>query len=448
MKKFLKIIAAIILSLLIFLVSVLKYRQYQANQLLIPKNANVLIKISVDEIYKSVLMNMIKNPAYYFKQNKTGIKYPETNRFKHGLKIPASIYFYTITNQPKTALFSRFVIKDFVAFEKFVKQTLKLDIKGKQKEAYFAQNKTGNLAICYNKKIVSITISGNQKNFQQILLNLLEDENLQQLNDHPFSAIGSMNDHISIISTNNTTSVNFLAGKIEFSNMAVNSQFSPAKKPSHRSFKKESTVSFWLDASWKAQSPLNITHSNVVLNKDSLIKYYNGYLDFEWAGTTLQADSVISYEYNDDFEKVAKTSIQNKKVPDANFYIKTKGHQLYQYLANQHAINQIDTTLNKSFFPLYKIYATKNSQALILSSSKKNKNDSTFINTDDFLGLNINVLKMQREVEIPLFASYFKPLKHLEVRGKFIKPNKVNVTGTLEFVNRDINAIYQIIKVL
>jgi hypothetical protein len=69
MKKFLKITAAIVILLLIFFVGMFKYRRYVAEQTLIPKNATSLIKINVDELYKTLASNMLGNPGYYFKSD-------------------------------------------------------------------------------------------------------------------------------------------------------------------------------------------------------------------------------------------------------------------------------------------------------------------------------------------------------------------------------------------
>ena len=107
MKKFLKITAAIVLLLLICYFGFFKYRQIQANNVSIPVSTNALLKINVDELYKTIAVSYIKHPNQYSGADKKGIK-EKVNDLKTGLKIPANVYIYSLKGKAKTTFFSSF----------------------------------------------------------------------------------------------------------------------------------------------------------------------------------------------------------------------------------------------------------------------------------------------------------------------------------------------------
>ena len=246
MKKFLKITAVVILSLLIFFVGTFKYRQYHANQVSIPKNASSVVKVSVDEIYKSLATNMISHPGYYFRSDTKTTTKSRFDGLAHGLKIPASIYLYTIQNQPKTALFSRFEIKDFTTFENFLKSVLHLNIEKKAEGISFAKSKLGNIGICYNSKNAAMVFSNEISDFDLILSDILNQKNFIELNKSNFNLAKNSTDHLAFVDGEHFATLNFDNGAINFDDEFISQRIIPISKAQHRKFYSESAVCFWL----------------------------------------------------------------------------------------------------------------------------------------------------------------------------------------------------------
>jgi len=446
MKRFLKITAVVILSLLIFFVGTFKYRQYRANQVSIPKNASSVVKVSVDEVYKSLSTNMISHPGYYFRSDtKTTTKF-RFDGLAHGLKIPASIYLYTIQNQPKTALFSRFEIKDFTTFENFLKSVLHLNIEKKAEGISFAKSKLGNIAICYNSKNAAMVVSSLSVDFDLILTDILSQKNFVELSKSTFNPISSATNHMAFADGEHFATLNFDNGAINFDDEFISQRIIPMAKPQHRKFYSESAVRFWLNADFKTIPGQIFKLKNASLEQDSLAKYYKGYVDFEWLNTIQQTDSIITYDYNDDFEKVERVTLQKKDIPNFVVNISSDAIGLKNYLHRQNIIDLDSGVINKSVFPLYKVFVTSDDKQLVFSTKNGNRVGETTELTKDFFALSVDFLKLNKQINQPLFTRYSKNLKFLEVKGRKQDNGKIKVNSKVEFVNKDINSLYQLLK--
>ncbi|GGE67057.1 hypothetical protein EV200_10887 [Pedobacter psychrotolerans] len=445
MKKFLKITAAIFLLLLIFFVGLFKYRQYNANQISVPKEATAIIKISMDEIYKSLAMNMLLNAEYYLKSDTNKKIDISTRNFKHGLKIPASVYFYTIKDQPETALFSRFEINQFNDFETFIKNKLGFKILKKQNGITFAGSELGNVIVCYDLSNVAVVVSGDARNFDSALMNVLKENNFQKIGSK-FKSLKESTHHIAYFDAENSVTTDFNNGEININADFANHFLIPAAKPNHRKFSKESTAIAWLNADFVKSPNKKIRLKNSILERDSLLKYYKGYLDFEWTNTTTQTDSIITYEYNDDFEKTEKVALQKRSVPNLMLNIKAEKNLLIKYLNEKQVVNLDSGTMSKTVFPLYKVFVGGNQNQLQLTTNKNNKIDTTQIPANEFFSLNVDFVKLNSSMNIPGLTQRLKLFKHLEVKGTSMTTEQIQLRGKVTLNNVQVNALYQILK--
>jgi len=446
MKKFLKITALIILLLVIFFAAAFKYRQYRANEISIPANASSLAKISVDEIYKSIAANVIANPGFYFKNDSEQDANAKLDGYDHGLKIPGSIYFYTIKNQSKTAFFSRVEIEELYLFEHFLLSKLQLQIAKSGKNGNYSKSKTGNVAVYYNRKYAAIAISNEVINFEPILNDILNQKDFIKVGDSKFSSVKNSTEHVAFADGEQFATLNFDNGAINFSDELISKSIIPAIKPIRRKFNGESAISFWLNADFKITTKQTLKLKNRSAEPDSLFKYFNGYLDFEWLNTTQQTDSIITYDYNDNFEKIEKMTLQKRDIPNIVVNISADAAGLQNYLSRQNFINSASGLVSKSVFPLYKIFVGGNSKQLILSTSKGNKVRSNTTVTSDFFALKIDFTKLNEQLNQPLLTRYSKNLALLEVKGNNQENGKIKIDGKLAFVNKDINSLYQLLK--
>ena len=446
MKKFFKIIAVIILSLLIFFVGIFKYRQYRANQVLIPRNATSVLKVSTDEILRSLAANMIANPRFYLKSDDQPKPTVVQNKLASGLRIPASLYLFTMENQSTNAIFTRFDVKSKNNFETFIQQTLKFKILKQQNGMSFASSSLGNVVICYNTEAAAIVFSGEIKNFDSILINLLKQENFLKLSKSKFNTLKVSSHHIAYSDTKNRFNIDFITGAFNFDAEFSTEAVVPAAEPKHRIFNKESTASFWLNADFPTTENKTYRFKNAIIERDSLLKYYKGYLDFEWTNSTSQTDSIITYEYNDDFEKVEKITLQKKEVPNFTLNIAADANGLKSYLNLQGIINLDSGTVNKSVFPLYKAFISGNSQQLLLGTNKDLEVDTKKEGSKDFLSLDVNFKKLNTQLNVPGVNRFLKSFDRLSIKGKAVNAHQVRLDGRVTLINEDINSLYQLLK--
>ncbi|WP_316832157.1 hypothetical protein [Pedobacter aquatilis] len=449
MKKFLKITAVIFLSLLIFFVGTFKYRQYNANRVKLPKQITSLVKINVDELYKSLAANIISNPAFYFKSDFSKRKDSKFSGFEHGLKIPASIYLYTLENQPKSAIFTRLEIKDYNDFENFLKTVTGLRIEKKAGQLKCAKSKPGNFSVYYNKQVAAIVLSNEINNYDAILADILIQKDFEEINKYKFGNLINAHKHICYEMGTTYAELNFENGKVNFLNTfnqpvgtILNSGFP------HPVADKNSTVSFWLNAGFAKAENKTYKLKNVHVERDSLAKYYKNSLAFEWTNTILQTDSIITYDYNDDFEKVEKVALQKKEIPDFVVNIAADVKGLKNYLSHQNIINPDGGTLNKAAFPLYKVLVSNTDKELVLSTKQHHKTATKTAKTDDFFALNVNFIKLNKQLNQPLTTRYFKNLTQLTMSGKASNTGEIKIEGKLSMVNRDINSLFQLLNSL
>jgi hypothetical protein len=445
MKKFLKITAAIVILLLIFFVGMFKYRRYVAEQTLIPKNATSLIKINVDELYKTLASNMLGNPGYYFKSDFKKDTSNKPDKFNNGLKIPASLYFYTIERK-SGIYFSRFEVKNVNDFENALRNLMHLEITKKTEGLNIAKSKLGNVVIYYNSKSAAISLSVKVENVDKELMDILNQKNFVKAIDSKFKYASKSVQHIAFETALHQGSFDFDNGVVNFNDLVIADQLIPTNTHSNRGHNKNTIASLWLNADFK-----NVTHrafktKNFSIEADSVLKYYKGSIDFDWSSIIQQTDSIVTYDYNDDFEKVAKISLQKRDVPQFSIAINADASGLKNYLAKQKIINLDSNQVNKSAFPLYQVFVESDQQNLYLGTKRQMSFKNESVPSPDFFYFFVNFEKLNKQSNMGQLGSYLTPYKTLNIIGKLVGGKQMQFEGNLALMNKDINSLYQILK--
>jgi len=447
MVKFLKITAAIVILLLVFFAGIIKYRTYQAEQTAIPKSAISLIQINMDELYQSISANMLSHPAYYFKSDfKKDTAAAEPDKLITGLSIPASIYLYNLADQPTGTLFSRLKIESVDEFENFIKNVIHLQITKRTEGINMAKSQTGNLVIYYNNKAVALAVTTKQNNLESALLDILAQKNTVKLSESKFAEQLVLKKHIVFSNKDHGGWIHFRNGQIDFRDILSSADILPANKSFQHQQTPGSTLNFWLNASFKQNLNKIYRFKNFSLESDSLMKYYNGNLDLEWTNSVTQTDSIITYEYNDNFEKVEKVSLQKRTIPCISLNLNTKGYKLQNYLTKQGLIDPDSNMVNKNVFPLYKVYVNGGTDNLNFATVQKTGNQLIKKTSTDIFYLSVDFIKLSKQIKMPLISHYFNTAKYLEVKSNFIEGKKISIDGKLELKNGEINALYQLLK--
>ena len=446
MKRFIKITAAIFVLLLIFFVGTFKYRQYRANQVLIPQHTTALIKINVDQLYKSLAANFIAHPWYYLKPEKQEKTTKRNRDFDPGLKMPSALYLYAINTETNASFYSRFKLNNQKKLIQFLKGELHFKIIKLSPTHYLATSPSRQVSVLFNDGEVAIALSLKPDMNVSYLQDILKGKNFIPLAESQFKEIRSETDHLIYSDQNHRAKLNFNTGFVEFSQEFKSGAIIPARAPFHRKFNTRNTLTMWLCADLKNTSGKMYGQSKLQLASDSLAKYFKGYIDMEWTNSIPVTDTIITYQYNDDFEKVEKISLQKRNIPNLTLNINSDAAGLKSYLAKQNFIQPDSSVVNKSVFPLYKLRVGSSKDQLQLTTGKTQSVNYTKVPGDLFFYLNLNFLELNKQMEISLLAPYIKPFKQLEIKGTTIGPAKIRLDGALKLLNPDINSLYQILS--
>ncbi len=444
MKKFLKITAAIVILLLICYFGFFKYRQIQANNVSIPISTNALLKINVDELYKTIALSYIKHPNQYAGADKKGIK-EKVDDLNTGLKIPANIYLYGLKGKAKTTFFSSFEIADAAAFNRFIQKKSALPLI--KIDSNFFQSKDSTLCILFNKTTVALTYTPQKEQVKTVLTEILNRKNMIKVGDSQFKELVNLSDHVSFQNIENFSKINFTDGKINFSNEFINKMIEPAAKPQHRALNPESTVSMWLNAKFKVQSPQqNQTVSPSLLSKYNFFRFYKDYVDFEWTNTITQVDTIVGYEYNDDFEQVEKKILQDRKIPSLVINLSADDKAVANYLKSLGALDQSTGKISSAMIPLYQVYFKGNNGHVQLSTLPSIQPDQKRESSDYFFYFKADLKKLIKQTPMPLIADKLATFSQLEIKAKSIGKDKIKLESELLFLNEDANALIQLLK--
>lgn len=444
MKKFLKITAAIAILLLLCYFGFFKYRQIQANNISIPVSTNALLKINVDELYKTIALSYVKHPNQYLGTDKKGIK-EKIDDLNTGLKIPANIYIYSLNGKAKTTFFSSFEIADMLAFSRFIQKKSSLPLI--KKDENFFQSKDSTFCILFNKTTVSLAYTPQKEQLKTILQAILDKKNMVKLGDSQFNRLASLPDHVSFQNIENFSKINFTDGKISLSNEFINKMFEPAAKPQHRVLNPESTISMWLNGKFKSGLiKKNQTINPSLLSKDSFFRFYKDYVDFEWTNTTTQVDTIVGYEYNDDFEQVEKKILQDRKIPSIAINLNADDKAVSNYLKSLGALDQSTGKISSLMIPLYQVYFKGNSGNVQLSTVKSANLNPKRTSSNDFFYFKIDFKKLIKQIPMPLIADKLGNFSQLEIKAKGMEKDKIKLESELLFLNEDANALIQLLK--
>lgn len=442
MVKFLKITAAIVILLLVFYFGFFKYRQIQANKVLIPATTQILIKINVDELYKTIAVSYLKHPDQYSGADKKGIK-EKIDDLNTGLKIPANIYLYALKGKVKNTFFSRLEIADGLAFKRFILKKRSLI----KKEGNFFQSADSTLCLLFNKTTIALAISPKKEPVKAVLEEILVQKNMVKISDSQFGQMAGLSDHLSFQNAEDLCRVNFTDGKIDVNSELVNRWLEPAAQPEHRILNPESTVSMWLNAKFKPAPPQkNAAINSSVFSKDNFLRFYKGYLDFEWTNTVKQVDTVITYDYNDDFEQVEKKVARERKIPGISINMSANDQEVSNYLKSSGVLDQTTGKISTATIPLYQFYFKGNNGNIQLSTLSNAKPNLKMESADHFFYLKVDFKKLIKQVPLPGVSDKLNIFSQLEMNAKSIEKDKIKLESELLFVNHDANALIQLLK--
>jgi hypothetical protein len=180
------------------------------------------------------------------------------------------------------------------------------------------------------------------------------------------------------------------------------------------------------------------------LETDSILPHFKDYLDVELGPNSTQKDSISTYEYDDNFEKITKLTVTDVQVPSLQVSLKA-GLGLLEYLQRQQIVST-GMQLNREVFPLYQVRVLNLKDLLQFSTSGQESNQ-TFRSADNFLDLHLDVAKTAAQLNLPFLDVYIKNLLQVDMQGSR-KENKLVLEGKFIFKGSAIKDIINLAKSL
>ncbi len=168
------------------------------------------------------------------------------------------------------------------------------------------------------------------------------------------------------------------------------------------------------------------------LSADSIISKWNGDFSVNLKSIEHKTDSIVTYDYDDDFNKVEVISTQEVIVPDVNISLgKVPKNSLFDYFERKNAIKIIETDSIFAAIPLYGF----------LASDKDNILEIYTITTSEYQKRQSTKLSGHFNLEAYLQDPLDMPLLPVDSTYKnFIKDISVELSDKNEF-HLEINAI-------
>ncbi len=454
MKNFLKIA----LSLLVVLViGYFIYSNYQKTAVLknvVHIDAESVLKVDLFDIKKTLVFDAFLSPKYYwdnveFKKNeKEKDTIDEQNK---GINLePYALVFYTIKNA-KNTLFTTLPITNINDFEAYaLKYTSDKNISINKGDYSYAIDKKSKMVYAWNSSYLAIAISPKivYEDYKQIFDDVLLENKLISDTDHSFiKKLADSENHITYENKDSEIVVNFLDGKAIIEGSLFTDSSNNFNSEVKYNALPNASLQLYFDANFG-----NKTHKKAILNALEDVSFFaknnidvvtlfnkaNGVFDFGIKGTTLQKDTIITYEYDDNFDKVAIKSIQEKQAPIITMNLGVKD-SLYQYLKEQGAI---ENKVLKAI-PYYTFYTDNSIDNINFSTSKKSIPGATKT-SGYFFSLNTNFTALQNDLKLPKASRITSVLDKLRINAQQQNDTLIVLEGKLTAINTDVNIISQL----
>ena len=440
--------AAVVLLLLLCAYGYMTIRKYNAYKNTIHADAQFIIKVDADQLYRSLAMDYLSNLSYYRGNHVKSIE--------SGLSIPAQIFVYTVKSKSAHTYFCALPVADTLLLRTFLRQKMGITALKNAGQYVIGKSTDGRLTTAFNANTFALGYSFKRENTEDILADLVSKKKMLSDKDPKLVTLKTLKSHLAYVFDDYTGIGDFkdgllhIEGNFNLSGFTVN-----GKTFSHRVFDKNAVVKMWLNAKPALNKGLgSIKVKDYELCPDSMLKYCNSYFDMEIGNPVSQADTVITYVYNDDFEKEETTTPRIVTVPGINSVVSGNTAGLLNYLDVANIVN--NNVVNKELFPLYRLYIKRKENELVLSTNQHVAASEVKAHTPYFFYLDADFDQLKSRGEFPLFEKHIRQLKRLIVKAvpertkkgelaRDVNGNKRNrFVIDLYFKIKDVNALGQL----
>lgn len=447
MKKKIFYFLAFVLLLFIAFKAYVGYKKSVSLDNVLHKDAHQVIKVNTYEIGKTLLFDYLSNSNYY-EQHKDSVTSIQKEDNLKGVSMPFAVVIQTIKNIPDT-YFTVLKLTDVGAFEKSLTNQIGEDLNIKHhkedyKSVYIEKFKTS--IAWLNEQLVIVYGNSQSKKVKDIQKDLLFENNIIDENSKLFQDVVQSYSHVSYRESDSETtfSITFdnqkisISGPIEIAGWQhKNEPFTASRSGGEVLFLAgdfgNNDLSGWI-------SKLDFV-KNMNIDSKVLSQNLTGYMDIAiYDEKTTQKDTVISYVYNDDFEKIEEKQIQEKEVPVITSSFRIKDSTLLKYLyKNKHIQSEVFTS-----FPLYQLTPTLEDNRLIFSNADTITLERPSPNSVFFMSLYADTQKIKAMEFLPFSNRIPEKLESINAVMTDHGIHTVWLDCSINFSDKNVNALAQL----
>lgn len=421
--------AAIVLLLLFCFIGWLEYRQYQSYKVPVPANIHRIARISTDAIIK----RFIKESGFDLLRKDSSYKKRKAPKQETGIYLPANILLYDLQNAEAETMYFSIPLRNPDQFKAFAQARWQVAWRD---SAGFALGMPARkkFAIACSEAYASFAI-GNIR--PAVFAQMMEiQQSPGRLKQMPalWQKIGSSADHICITDGKFLCSANFYNNQFLIkATIQPDAGFNIVAGTKIRTTTGSSLATVVLNASPKRSWLKNAYKlGNYSLVTDSILKYYEGYADLHIGAALTQPDTIISYDYNEDFIMTEKKEIKAVSVPNVQLTLKAS-HGLLRYLQAAGFVTS-DMRLNKELFPLYQVYVhTSPLYTSFSTTTRPGYTTNSLQSSPYFLKMDADLQQTFAAFNLPSMPGIYPGnLTHVRLRAA-LEQHQILADGSFEF---------------
>lgn len=408
----------ILFVLVIAILYIWRYKQSQDFEKRVPAYATKVVNVNLRQIENHLLFDFLANPVTYLKprKKKDTIEKPKFS-LTRGVKIPKNILFYTNADHLENNWFSTVIdVNDKDELSRFL---LKENFsKVMENETTFFTRANVVVAVRAEHLILGFK-ERKENNIRPILISCFENKDFLSEDNAVLKSLKNSKSDVVFLSNNTLLEANFKDGIFELEG-ELNSDLFVANENSNPDTDGVISFSGKLNKNHKAFNQI-VTDKKSKFNEimhlslDSIVQKWNGNLNLNISSIEHKTDTIVSYEYDDDFNKVEIKSTQNKKIPKLNLILGQENvSTLSDYFYSKNAIQIVETDTIFTPIPFFKFLTTDTNTSLILRVNTANHKFIESISASK-LKFYLNVEKyFESPLDIPIHKEqemFLKPIK-------------------------------------
>ncbi len=367
----------IVISALLFLfLSVygwLAFRDHKSYRNVLPKEAHLIIKLDVDKLIRKGIFYKITHPSNLFSaKSDSGEK---VDRPKNGLSIPSNIFFFTQKNDPDR-IYATVPVENIDNAVEYFKKIMKIETGSISEGVWSGQASNKRSEVVINDERVLISYSANKQLQKGSTYSLMTSLMSQTLDESVINSLRNTTGDISVLFEGLEVNVSVEGSTIRLSAQSSNLDFNPVNIP---------LLGPFLENNWNRDLEQMLSES---------IQTY-----LQLKGVIQHTDTITTYEFNDNFEKIEQMAFETYPIPGISLYLKTK-----PFSENQKAVN----LLNKNGLKLI------TNQSSVLHFSNTDVVNSSFSDSNYIFRLEVDFESFVSEINTLKELKFMNSIKSLE----------------------------------